>query len=145
MSILEHIKFWIETTSGLFTIITAGIAIVVYLKNKDKISSTINFVLNYSKQMTLFDIKHKIERLNDYNADDSEQKKEIINILSEINGQITGNKIIQQELSEQFDKINKYLLRPASLTQPNKRGLVSELREAVKNIDVMNYQKIIKK
>ena len=141
---IENFKLIIEFTAEILTIIASTIAVIVYIRNKDKISSSINFILNYSNQMTLNDLKYRIERLNDYTAMDNNQKIEIVNILSEIEGQISANKTIKRELSEQFDKICMFTSNPKLLTEPKKRSLVSELRECIRNIDVINQQKTIK-
>jgi len=90
-------------------------------------------------------MKFKIERLNDFTTNDVEQKKEVINILSEIEGQILGNKQIENELKIQLEKISDFVDNSKSLTEPKKRSLVSELRESVRNIDISNYQSIVKK
>ena len=141
---IEIIKLGINVLAGLLTIVVSAIAIYVYIKNKDKIASSINFILNYSKRMTLSELKYKIERLNDYKTTDENQKIEVINILSEIEGQISANKSIKKELSEQFDKICNFVLNPKLLTEPKKRSLVSELRECIRNIDISNQQEIVK-
>jgi len=141
---IDYIKLGIEFLSNFLTIIAAAIAIIVYFRNKDKIASSINFILNYSKQMTLSDLKNKIERLNDYKASDEKGRSEIINILSEIEGQISANKSIKNELSEQFGKICQFISSPKLLTEPKKRSLVSELRECIRNIDIHNQKEIIK-
>lgn len=144
MDTIKDIDFWIGIVARLFTITASGIAIYVFFINKEKISSAINLLLNYSKQLTLSELKFKIERLNDFTTNDTEQKKEVINILSEIEGQIIGNKKIKVELATQSQKINDFIENSRTLTEPKKRSLVSELRESVRNIDISNYQNIIK-
>lgn len=141
----KNLNFWVGLLSSLFTITASGIAMYIFFTNKDKISSAINFVLNYSKQITLSELKFKIEKLNDYSTNDANQKKEVINILGEIEGQILGNAKIKIELKPQLDKINSFFDNPKTLTEPRKRSMVSELRESVRNIDVSNYQDIVKK
>ncbi|WP_411810727.1 hypothetical protein ACLB9Y_10750 [Chryseobacterium scophthalmum] len=141
---LMILKFWIELISNSLTIITAILALYLFFKNKEKISSAINFLLNYSKQISITDLKFKIERLNDYTSNDQEQKKEIINLLSDIEGQINGNYSLKKSLENQLHKINNFLENPKTLSEPKKRSLVSELRESIRNIDVSNYQNIIR-
>jgi hypothetical protein len=140
----KHFSFWSSITSNILTIVASGIAIYLFIVNREKISSAINLLLNYSKQITLSELKYKIERLNDFTTNDSEQKKEVINILSEIEGQILGNKRIENELKAQLEKINEFIKNSKTLTEPKKRSLVSELRESVRNIDISNYQSIVK-
>ena len=116
------------------TILASAVAIYLFIVNKEKISSAINLLLNYSKQITLFELKFKIERLNDFTTNDVEQKKEVINILSEIEGQILGNKKIENKLKIQLEKISDFVDNSKSLTEPKKRSLVSELRESVRSL-----------
>jgi hypothetical protein len=141
----KHLSFWTSLLSNILTILASAIAIYLFIVNKEKISSAINLLLNYSKQITLSELKFKIERLNDFTTNDVEQKKEVINILSEIEGQILGNKKIENELKIQLEKISDFVDNSKSLTEPKKRSLVSELRESVRNIDISNYQSIVKK
>lgn len=141
----KHFSFWTSILSNLLTIFASGIAIYLFIVNKEKISSAINLLLNYSKQITLSELKFKIERLNDFTTNDAEQKKEVINILSEIEGQILGNEKIETELKTQLEKISDFIDNSKTLTEPKKRSLVSELRESVRNIDISNYQSIVKK
>lgn len=141
----KHLSFWVSIFSNILTIIASGIAIYIFVKNKDKISSAFNLILNFSKQITLSELKFKIERLNDFTTNENEQKKEIINILSEIEGQILGNKALEIELELQLQKISEVVNDSKNLTEPKKRSLVSELRESVRNIDVSNYQSIVNK
>ncbi len=141
---MKQIDFWVSFLASLFTISASGLAIYIYVVNKDKISTAFNLLLNYSKQLTLSELKFKIERLNDFTTNETEQKKEVINILSEIEGQIIGNKKIKSELEPQSEKIKSFLENSRTLTEPKKRSLVSELRESVRNIDISNYQNIIK-
>ncbi len=142
---MAEINYWVTFISRIFAMTASGIAIYVFFVNREKISSAILFVLNYSKQITLTELKYKIERLNDYTTNDVSQKEEVINILAEIEGQVLGNEMLNEELENQTKKINTYINNNKLLTEPMKRSLVSELRESVRNIDVSNYNNIVKK
>lgn len=137
------LDFWVNFLANLLTIFASGLALYVFFFNRKKISTAINFILNYSNQLTLTDLKFKIERLNDYNTNDTTQKTEVVNILHEIEGQILGNKNLKERLKEQLDKISNFTSNPKLLTEPKKRSLVSELKESLRNIDVSNYNEII--
>jgi len=125
------------------TIFVSGLGIYIFYFNRDKIVSAINFILNYSNQLTLTDLKFKIERLNDYNANDASQKIEVVNILNEVEGQILGNKNLKEKLGEQLEKIENFTTNPKLLSEPKKRSLVSELKESIRNLDISNYGDII--
>lgn len=140
---MEEIDLFVNLIANIITIIASGIAIYIFLNNKDKLKSAINFILNYSNQLTLWDLKFKIERLNDYNANDSHQKEEVINILHEIEGQINGSIILQDKLQPQIEKIKTLISNPKNLIEAKKRSIVSELRESLRNIDAANYEDLI--
>lgn len=140
---MKEIDFWTNFLANVMTIFASGLAIYIFYFNKEKIISAINFILNYSNQLTLTDLKFKIERLNDYNSNDTGQKAEVVNILNEIEGQILGNKNLKEKLEEQLVKIENFTANPKLLTEPKKRSLVSELKESIRNLDISNYGNII--
>ena len=136
---MEKLDFWVNFIGNIFTIIASSIAIYIFIFNREKITSALNFILNYSTQLTLTDLKFKVERLNDFNAGNNDQKIEIINILHEIEGQILGNALLKEKLNSQLQKIESFTQSPKSISEPRKRSLVSELRESIRNMDVNNF------
>lgn len=138
---IKDIDFWINFSANILTVIVSAIAIFVYLFNREKVASALNFILNYSTQLTLADLRFKIERLNDYNANLPEQNIEVVNILHEIEGQILGNKFLKEQLNEQLLKVSVFTTKNKSIAEPKKRSLVSELRESVRNLDANNFIK----
>lgn len=132
---------YLEILSGaanLFTIITSVIAIYVYLANRKKIAATLQMLLNYSFQSTLGELKEKLERLNEYNANEPTHEAEIRGILHEIAGQIRGNNRLLLAVPKLSEKIER-LANNKKLTETAKRSLVSELRETLKNIQVNSF------
>ena len=140
---MQEVDFWVNFLANLLTIIASGIAIYLFINNREKLSSALNAIVNYSIQLTLSELKYKVERLNDYTTNDKDQLTEVINILNEIEGQINGSKILEAALSEQLTKIANFTNSPRTLSEPKKRSLVAELREKIRHIDVSNYRKII--
>lgn len=140
---MKEVDFWTNFIANIMTIFASGLALVIYFKNKDKISSAINFILNYSNQLTLTDLKFKIEKLNEFNANDAVQKSEVVNILNEIEGQILGNNTFKIKLEIQLRKLENFTTNPKLLSEAKKRSLVSELKESLRNLDVSNYNDII--
>jgi len=135
----------IDTLSDVFALLASVIAVYLFLFKRDKISSAFNLLINYSKQLTLTDLKAKFERLNDYNANDEKQKVEVINILHEIEGQINGNRVLKEEFGGVLKKVSSITSAKKEITEPYKRSLVSELRENLRNIDIENYNGLIGK
>lgn len=135
---MEKLKPYLDAITGIasiFTIIASGIAIYVFIFNRQKISAAIGLLLNYSFQTTLSELKEKLERLNEYNANDSAENQEIRNILHEIAGQLRGNNRLSSKLFNMSEKIET-LASSKKLTEPIKRSLISELREQLKNIQM---------
>lgn len=140
---MKELDFWVNFVSNLLTILASGIGIYLFVFNKDKIKNALNVLLNYSNQLTLNELKYKIERLNDYNAGDINQKNEVINILNEIEGQIIGNDALKIKLANQLGKISVFINNNRLLSEAKKRSLVSELRESLRNLDVSNFNNIV--
>jgi hypothetical protein len=136
---MQELDFLVNFIANLMTIFASGLAVYIYVANRDKISIAINSILNYSNQLTLTDLKFKIERLNEFNANDNSQKTEVVNILHEIEGQILGNNNFKIKLGAQLTKIENFTCNTKLLTEAKKRSLVSELKESIRTLDVSNF------
>lgn len=134
----------ISFVSDLFTIAASGIAVYLFIFKRNSIKSVFRLLLNYSFQITLTELKTKLEQLNDLSTDDVSDKTEIINKFSEIAGQINGNKLLLKNCSQISKKLLRYAGHPSNLTEPIKRSLISELREKIRGIDVQNYDEMIR-
>lgn len=130
--------------SAIFSGTAAGIAIYLFLFKRKSISSIFHLLLNYSFQISLTELKIKLERLNDLSVNDEKQREEVINIFNEITGQIRGNSVLIEKCEIILEKISNYAENPKGLTEPIKRNIVSELRENLRNIDIQRYNEIIK-
>lgn len=128
----------ISIVANIFAIGASSIALYLFFFQRDTISSAFRILLNYSQQLSLSDLKAKLDRLNDHNASVDKQKAEVINILHEIEGQIIGSKSLKIELSDFLDKLTLYTSLKREITEPKKRSLVSELRESLRNFEVNN-------
>ena len=91
MDRLTEFFAWIEAVANVFTIFASILAAYVFFANRKKLSVAIQMLINYSFQTTLTELKEKLERLNEYNANEPADHQEIRNILHEIAGQIKGN------------------------------------------------------
>lgn len=133
----------IDLISNAFTIVVSGIAIYLFLFKRNTISSILKILLNYSYQVTLSELRGKLDRLNDLNFNEPTHAEEIANIFNEIVGQIRGNKRLRKECSEILKKLSVYAESPKKLTEPRKRSVVSELRENLKHIYVESFDELI--
>ena len=131
--------------SSIFTGVAAGIAIYLFFYQRKSIASIFHLLLNYSFQISLTELKTKLERLNDLNANNDSHREEVVNIFNEMAGQIRGNPVLNGKCGDILKQISKHAENPRWLTEPKKRSIVSELRENLRNIDVQRYSEIIKR
>lgn len=144
---IDNWKPYLELLSGvanLFTIAASSLAIYIYFANRGKISAALQILLNHSFQTTLAELKEKLERLNEYNANEAKDVPEIRSILHEIAGQMKGNKRFQDAAPELATKIEG-VAESKRLTEPIRRSIVSEVREQLRNIQVNNIDSIASK
>ncbi|MFP8967772.1 hypothetical protein ACKC9G_14410 [Pokkaliibacter sp. CJK22405] len=134
---------WISFLSNVMTVLASGIAIYIFVSNKDKIASVFTLLMNYSQQLSLSELKEKIERLNEYNAKDSEECERIVNIFNEILGQLKGNEKIKSHFIEMIESIENMVSDRRRLTEPKKRALVSELRERLRHLSVKSIDDLV--
>ena len=99
--------------------------------------------MNYTYQLSLSEIKEKLEKLNDYSAKDPEQNETIVNILHDIVGQIIGNDKLKKHFSEILETLEDLLSNRRRLTEPRKRAVVSELRERLRNLNIKNIDDLV--
>jgi hypothetical protein len=142
-SILDDFMKWISFFSSVFTIVASGIAIYLFLAKRESLASVFDLLINYTYQLSLSEIKEKLEKLNEYNAKGSEDNEKIVNILNEITGQIKGNEKLRNHFSELLKDIDSFALGRKKLTEPKKRAVVSELRERLRHLNVSNIDKLV--
>lgn len=124
-------------SSSLLSGIAAVIAIYLFIAKRKTITSFFNSLLNYSIQISLTELRNKLDNLNSLNADDDVQKTEVIIILNDITGQIRGNPVLKKECN--IVTISKYADNPINLTNAKKRSIISELRENLRTIEFQQY------
>lgn len=139
---METFKVFAEMVSFLadaLTIAASSIAIYLFFGKRKEISNALSALLSWSFQTTLSDLKGKLERLNEYNANEDDDLPEIRNILNEIAGQIRGNPRLQ---SVAFDLANRLerLADSKKLIEPQKRSMVAEVREVLRNIQINSIE-----
>jgi len=141
MTLLELKPYFdlLEVVANAATVAAMLLAFWVYFSNRAKISAAIQLLLNYSFQTTITELKEKLERLNEYKANEPRDISEIRNILHEIAGQIRGNDRLNKDASGLADKVER-LANAKQLLEPQKRALVSEVREKLKNIQVNSLE-----
>ncbi len=141
--ILTFLYDAVTVTAHSFGIIASGIAIYLFVAKRRALASLFQLLVNYSYQLTLSELKEKLEKLNDYNARDPEQYDQIVNIFNDILGQIRGNDRLRIHFSEIVGSIEVLLSDRKKLTEPRKRVLVSELRERIRHLNVRNIDELM--
>lgn len=133
----------ISLISNIVTIGASSIAIYLFFAKKESLSAVFGLLVNYTYQLSLSEVKEKLEKLNEYNAKDASENEKIINILNEIVGQIKGNDKLKAHFSEVLSDIDMYALGKKTLSEPKKRALVSELRERLRHLNVKNIDHLV--
>ena len=134
---------WVSLLSNLFTIFASGLAIYIFFFKREEITSVFNLLINYTHQLSMSEVREKIERLNEYNAKDPEQCDHIVNIFNEIIGQIRGNEKLKIQFTELIVKMESLASDKRRLTEPKKRAIVSELRERLRHLNVKNIDNLV--
>ena len=140
---MNEVVKWVGLLANIFTIAASAIVIGVFVAKRESISSVFDLLINYTFNLSLSEIKEKLERLNEYNANESEQLEHIINILNEIIGQIKGNDKLNAHFSKLLLSLEDLVGIKGRLTEPRKRALVSELRERIRHLNVANIDNLI--
>ncbi|NMP80528.1 hypothetical protein HHE92_12035 [Pseudoalteromonas arctica] len=140
---MDEVIKYVALVSNFSTILASAIAIFLFVSKRKAISSVFGLLINYTYQLSLSEIKEKLEKLNDYNAKDSEQNEIIVNILNEIVGQIRGNDKLKVHFSEILETLEGLLSDRRKLTEPRKRAIVSELRERLRHLNIKNIDDLV--
>jgi len=130
----DSLKDVIGAVADSLSIITSGIAIWLYFKEKDKIFSFIKAFTSHYKNNYLSVLLNKVEELNKFDYETETDKKEIQSIFHEIQGQILGNSFLKEQLEEELKEIQKILKSPNKFTTASKRGLTSLLRSKIEHL-----------
>jgi len=137
---MDQLKPYLEALDGLANLLTVAASLLafwIFFANRGRLSAALQLLLNYSFQTTLNELADKLERLNDYNANEPADVIEIRNILHEIAGQIRGNARLLTATPQLPAKIES-LARSKKLAETSKRSIVSEVREQLRNIQVIS-------
>lgn len=126
--------------ANLMTIAASGIAIYLFVWKGNYISSVFNTLLSYSTQITLSELNGKLNSLNELRATEPEHKNEILNLFNDIAGQLRGHPTLKNKFSEFIEEIGRITASKVKITEQKKRALVSELREQVRHVGILNIE-----
>ena len=92
---------------AVLSIGASGIVVYLYIRNKKYVSSINRDLINYTFRTTIKELEIKIDKLNNLNANDDTDRKDVINILNEIEGQMRGNQILNINCTEIINRLSK--------------------------------------
>ncbi len=141
--VVSLVSFVSNTTSSLASII----AVYLFLFKRKAIVSAFSLLLNYSHQLTLSEIKEKLELLNNFNASEPAHTDIISNIFHELLGQMRGNDRLTVLMSVQIEKLELLFdfdsgVTVTQISEAKKRALISEIREKVRHLNVRNVDEL---
>ena len=143
---MELLTGVIGVLADLFTIVASGIAIYLFLFKRQAIASVFSLLLNYTYQLSLTELKEKLDRINEYTVNDDKENDVIMNILHEFLGQVRGNDKLKLIMAEQIIMIEAVIGRSDKgkrMTEQAKRALISEVREKIRHLNVQVIDEII--
>lgn len=132
----------VDPISTILTAVAAGIAIYLFFFKRKPIISIFRLLLNFSMKLSLTELNTKLDKLNDLNANDSQQRDNLLNIFHEIIGQIQGNRVLKGKFNPILTKLKDFVNDPSLMKEPDKRSLVSELRENLRTLELETYDNI---
>lgn len=135
----------ISFLSDMASWIASSIAIYLFVTKRKAIASVFSVLFNYSHQLTLSEIKEKLELLNNFNANEPGHTETISNIFHDLLGQMRGNDKLIVLMSVQIEKLELLFDRDVKvkpITEAKKRALISEIREKVRHLNVQNIDEL---
>lgn len=129
----------LDITHKIVSITASGIAVYLFFFKSDAIKAILRLLTSYASQLTLGELRSKIDRLNDLTYNEPSHQEEILNLLSDIVGQIKGHPKLCMHCQEAVEKISKLSENPRKITEPVKRSAIAQLRELLRHYDIMNY------
>lgn len=130
----------IDTTSDLLTIMASVLAIYLFTAKRKEVGAIFRALMSATNQSSMSDLRAKLDRLNDLNAGDADHRSEVVNICHEVCGQIDGNPNFSRSFADVSAKLRTAVSNARKpITEPQKRALVSELRESMRHFDTLSY------
>jgi hypothetical protein len=133
----------LSVLADLGTIGASGIAIYLFIAKRKKLSAALNAVLGFSFQLTVSELKEKLERLNDLNSKNEVDREKVELLFHEIIGQIKGNVVLKRHFTGVIENLELMVNTKNRLTEPRKRSVVSEMRERLRHIGVVNFDQLM--
>jgi len=137
--VLEAIEVWEEVATGIVHTTAIILAIYAFTKGKNKIKGVYNSIRSFANQLSHMDLRLKISKLEGLELRDN--RKDIINILSEIEGQIKVNPFLFEIAESQYRMIESYTSKNSTLTDRKLANLIGQLKEVLRIVPAEPYEK----
>lgn len=135
----------VNASADVLTIIASAIAIYLFLTKRKEVGAVFAALAATANQGSMADLRAKLDRLNDLNATDPDQRAEVTNICHEVCGHIDGNPAFAKSFGEICVKLKESVSNKRKpITEPQKRALVSELRESMRHFNTVAIVESIK-
>lgn len=135
----EFLKGTIGVLADLGTIAASVLAIWIFIAKRAEIRAFVKAITTFVHQNSLAELRVKLEKLNDLHAADPDSRAEIVGIFHDICGQVDGSPVLRAKLGDISSRIRQATSGRRQITEPQKRSLVSELRESLRHLDVADY------
>ena len=116
------------------TIAASILAFYLFLAKGSEIRAMVRAIANFAHQGSLGEIRQKLDVIASLRVLDDQE--EIVSVFHDICGQIDGNPKLKDNFDALTRRVRKHAGARLSLTEPQKRALVSELREKLRHSDV---------
>jgi hypothetical protein len=141
---MQHLLNFVQFVANLTTIIASGIAVYLFIFKGKAIKNIFKILLNYSSQITLQELRGRIDKLNGLDASINEDAVKVMYLLSEIVGQIRGSQKLKEYCADVLGKLEFFTENPKNeLTEQKKRSIICELQERLRHIDLENIDELV--
>ncbi|HEL3864722.1 TPA: hypothetical protein UM690_002652 [Stenotrophomonas maltophilia] len=134
----------IEFAADIGTIGASVIAAILFFRNGPEIKSLIRSLNNFAHRDSMSELRIKIELLASLRAVDQSNSVEISSLFLEICGQIDGSPFLRDDLCDISARMKSAASGRKMISEPQKRAMLSELREMVRHLDYANFEDSLK-
>jgi hypothetical protein len=130
------IKEALSIASDIATVAATTLAFYLFFAKGSEIRAMLRAVANFAHQSSLGEIRQKLDVIASLRAQDDQD--EIVSVFHDICGQIDGNPRLKSHFASLTERVRKASNQKRSMSEPQKRSLVSELREQLRHSDISN-------
>jgi hypothetical protein len=134
----------ISTAADIVEITVGTVALYLAWTQREKISAAFSILFSHSLQISLADLRHWLETLDENNINGNDESKKVRTSLAHIFGKIKGNKILYSHFGDKMLKRLKVMIEDLDegrgVQETSKVSLCSEIRESLATLEVENQK-----